>query len=401
MLVAEKLSLASELASLRAEIQHLKSQVASNQALLSQKLALERDLSSLQQDLETLRRSAQIAQTAQQRTNSENERLENRISILEAELAEQRLQREKNERNAQKASSDWESTKTSLESRLNVSRNKLRVATEQLKTCRFELNDSRNTVGPSDPGSLDADRGRGGMIKPSLKRNSVQQLDADSMIGTPGDMPAAKKIKKGLALPGDKSAFSITPFLNRASGAGLESPHGHIGPNIGFGDKEKSYDHLDQVETDETPVNRIKAKQPVSKITRLPAQVTQVESCETGRKVISNKKGSSTRKSRISLSLENVSEAEENTEDPLLLSKTTHLVTDVPEKRKRKVWAGSLLKPVLDDAENINRKNDKTSNFARLGPIEILQTTASTFGHISPLKKKKRAVPIDSREALP
>jgi 21S rRNA (uridine2791-2'-O)-methyltransferase len=381
MLVAEKLSLASELASLRAEIQHLKSQVASNQALLSQKLALEGDLSSLQQDLETLRRSAQIAQTAQQRTNSENERLENRISILEAELAEERLQREKNERNAQKASSDWESTKTSLESHLNVSRNKLRVATEKLKTCRFELNDSRNTVGPSDLGSLDADRGRGGTIKPSLKRNSVQQLDADSMIGTPGDMPAAKKIKKGLALPGDKSAFSITPFLNRASGAGLESPHGHIGPNIGFGDKEKSYDHLDdQVETDETPVNRIKAKQPVSKTTRLPAQVTQVESCETGRKVISNKKGSSTRKSRISHSLENVSEAEENTEDPLLLSKTTRLVTDVPEKRKRRVWAGSLLKPV---------------------PKEILQTTASTFGYISPLKKNKRAVPVDSREAPP
>jgi hypothetical protein len=214
-------------------------------------------------------------------------------------------------------------------------------------------------------------------------------------------MPAAKKIKKVLALPGDKSAFSITPFLNRASSAGLESPHGHIVPNIGFDHKEKSYDHLDdQVEPDETPVNRIKAKQPVSKITRLPAQVTQVEPCETGRKVVPSKKASSTRNSRISLSLENVSEAEENTEDPLLLSKTTRLITEAPEKRRRKEWAGSLRKPILDDAENINRKNDITTNIAKLGPKGMPQTTASTFGRISPLKKK-RAVPVESREAPP
>lgn len=349
--------------------------------MLSEKSALERRLSSLEQESEAFKRSAQVAQAAQQALQLEDERLQRQVRSLEAELDEERNQRMQAEERSEKVSSVWETKYTALEQRSNSFRAKLRVTMEQLKACRAELRDSR-VSGPSEPGPLVIGAGKKGFAKPSLKRNSVQQQDADSMIGTPGDLPAAKKAKRSLALPGDKSAFSITPYLNRASSVALDSPPSDVGPIDGLRQKQKSYDHLDdQGEADGTTANKVKGPHAISQLTRPHPKAAQPKNHAIGSKGSTNTKPPLMRNSKISLSLEDVSETEENDlNDPLLVDKTIHKSAET-ERRKRKVLTSRLHKPAF--------KNEQPRKLGAIGKEQMRPPSASNFGAISPLKRKR------------
>lgn len=387
------------MAALKPEVENLRSQATLHQIVLSEKLALEQQLSSLQQELEASKKSTQAAQAAQQISQLEAERLQNKIDSLETELQEERCQHERMEAISKRASSDWESKKTALELRSNTFRNKLRVTLEQLKACQAGLHGS-DTIVPSEPDALAADPGRKGFAKPSLKRNSVQQQDPNSMIGTPGDLPAAKKTKRGVTLPGDKSTFSITPFLKRASGVALESPPSEADHNIGLGQKQKSYDHLaDQGEPDEAVINIKDGTRAISKTTRPPAQAVHPKPRAIGSSGTSKTKSSLLRNNRVSPSLENVSEMEEdNQNDPLLTDKPIHQGAEV-QKRKRKVLTGRLHKPIVDDAQNRTVRDEQKPNFAALDREKTSITSASNFGNISPLKGKRRPILVNSKNA--
>lgn len=144
--------------------------------------------------------------------HDDDARLESRLENIQAEVFKERRLREKSERDTQKATTDWEKKRTALESRLDVFRNKLRVTKDQLKATELQLENAKTTTRTSDrPISVGLGEING---KNAMKRSSFQ-MD-ESMIGTPGDLPARKKIK-GSVLTGDKSTFSITPFLNRST----------------------------------------------------------------------------------------------------------------------------------------------------------------------------------------
>lgn len=139
-------------------------------------------------------------------------KLESRLESMQAELIKERRLREKSERDLQKATTDLENKKTTLESRLEAFRNKLRVTKDQLKATETQLEKAKKTTRISDrPISVGLAENNG---KNAMKRSSFQ-MD-ESMIGTPGDLPARKKNKSSV-FPGDKSTFSITPFLNRST----------------------------------------------------------------------------------------------------------------------------------------------------------------------------------------
>lgn len=390
-LLADKLALDSEITSLRGEIQSLKSQAEEHQAVLLEKSALERRLSSLQQELENMKQSTQAAQTAHQASQSEEERLQSKARTLEAELDQERRQRVQAEESSQKISSVWESKYTTLEQRSNSFRAKLRVTMEQLKACQAELRDSHANL-PIETGPLATGAGRKGFAKPSLKRNSVQQQEADSMIGTPGDIPAAKRSKKSLTLPGDKSAFSITPFLNRASSIALDSPTSEVGHIDVLEQRQKSHDHLDdREEPDEPVVATAKGSGAISKLIGPHSRAAQPKPRAIGSKGNLNTKTSLIRNSKISLSLEDVSETEENDlNDPLEADKTALEGTE-KQKRKRKVLIGRLHKPVV--------KDDQPRKLAATGREKLAPPSASTFGDISPLKRKRKPLIIDPQDA--
>jgi hypothetical protein len=57
------------------------------------------------------------------------------------------------------------------------------------------------------------------------RKRPAAQIDPDAAIGTPGDAVPAKRGKRSFTTaPGDKSTFSITPFLNRTMSLAPESP---------------------------------------------------------------------------------------------------------------------------------------------------------------------------------
>lgn len=387
ILLADKVALESQVATLETIIQNLKSQADRHQTVLLEKSALERRLSSLQQESEALKGSAQLAQQALQ---SENEILQRQVRSLEVDLDEERNQRMQAEERSEKVSSVWETKHTTLEQRSNSFRAKLRVTMEQLKACQATLRDFRAS-GPSEPGPLVTGQGKKGFAKPSLTRNSVQQQDVDSIIGTPGDMPAAKKAKRTLALPGDKSAFSITPYLNRASSVALDSPPSDAGPIDGLRQKQKSYDHLDdQGGPDEHTFNTVKGPHATSQLIRPHSKAALPKTLAMGGKGNTNTKPSLVRNSKISLSLEDVSEIEENDlNDPLLVDRTIHKGAE-KERRKRKVLTNRLHKPAF--------KDEQPRKLGAVGNEHMPPPSASTFGVISPLKRKRKPLMTDPQD---
>ena len=221
-LLTEKLALSRELSTLKPEVEHLRSQAASYQMLLTEKLSLQRQLNTTQVELETERRATQRALTRERGRQAQDAKLASELENLQAELAKERRERQKAERDVQKTLSEVEGKNTVLESRLDAFRNKLRITKEQLKDAQAELQSTQGAgkARPDPPGTA----GLGKKDCKGPEKRNIAQLDADATIGTPGILPAAKKSKRGSTLPGDKSTFSITPFLNRTASLAPESP---------------------------------------------------------------------------------------------------------------------------------------------------------------------------------
>lgn len=409
-LLTEKLSLAREIASLKPEIEHLRSQAASHQSLLSEKLMLQRQLTTVQVELETEKRSTQRMQAKESKLQAEDAKLESRIENLQAELAQERRQREKAEREAQKAATDWESKKTTCESRLDAFRNKLRITKEQLKATQADLQNAQQTTKAvsCQSGTIGPEKDVGRMAR---KRTSAQ-LDADSMIGTPGFLLARKKTNRGSTLPGDKSTFSITPYLNRATSVTLEDAGGEAGSSDKEDEISASYEPVD----DQGEVIR----SVVGGMSRTMGAIHEsknVGSKKRGGILKSNQpsklsaRGPPKRNSKIAPSLEKVAEREEdsdvaeetetrNGDNETAPDGTTKEHLDEVKKRRRKLFGGDLAKTLFDEDEGVTTKDDTMSkgksafSAPKCRPRIGLAPAKSSFGTISPLKKDKRSVAI-------
>jgi len=257
-LLAEKLSLAREVASLKPEIDDLRSQVQANQGLLVEKLSLARQVKTLEAELKDERHAleskripsqshtdedalneeitkykAQIEKlkkelgktrrdldTSQKelekvqydiQKSEKSDRTEDSINAeklreLKAELAREKQERAKAEKQIAQAASNTDSDKAVLEDKLNQFRAKLRSTKEKLKETESELLEARNTN--NGPGVV-------AEAKNPRKRAFVQ-IDPDAAIGTPGDVNT-KRNKRATSVLGEKSNFSITPFLNKTT----------------------------------------------------------------------------------------------------------------------------------------------------------------------------------------
>lgn len=393
-------------------MEHLRSQAAVNQSLLSEKLALQRQLSAIQVDLETERRSVQRAHAQEGKLQAEDARLEIQIESLQADVLRERRQKERSEREFQKAQTDWDNKQTTLESRLNTFRNKLRITKEQLKDAEAELKKFQL----SDDGlpGHSAICTRNDMSEIPRKRGT-SQFEDDSTIGTPGNPRLMKKIMKGVTLPGDKSTFSITPFLNRASSVALESPNE---PN----DK----DHDEDMRASDDPLNDQGEKLQSASIVMTSTNETHKKS---GGAIRSRKLGLartmqignqssgtfSKRNHNIITPLEKVNEREEENENvatSVPQTKTLYAESDPARvsgenlniKKKRKLLGPSLDKTRFEDGEEATIKECqrflKGQNVEKKKPVISLKhdsligmtSSAAVFRAISPLKPKIKIV---------
>ncbi|KAK0645041.1 Myosin heavy chain [Lasiodiplodia hormozganensis] len=285
-LLTEKLALSRELSTLKPELEHLRSQVAAQDGLISEKLSLQRQLNTVEVELENEKRATQRALARSEKQSERDAEHQNQINDLEKQLAAEKRDREKAERDAQKLQRELDSEKKAAEraqtkeqqkaereakdsakadelkeelaqsqreveelrkemakekrerekaekainktqmdneaqlslatERAEAYKAKLKTTKEKLKEAQAELQMAQAVATARPPVEE--------VPKPSKNlRKRVAQMDLDATtLGTPGDGPAAKRSRS--AAPGDKSTFSITPFLNRTASVAPSSP---------------------------------------------------------------------------------------------------------------------------------------------------------------------------------
>ena len=411
-ILSEKLKLSRELSSLKPELEHLRSLASSHQILLSEKLALQRQTNTLQVELDNEKRSTQRRLSNYGRAQADDAKLEASLEAARAELAKEKRDRQKAERQHQKSTADLENRISTLESKLDDFRTKLRSTKDTLKETQAELQRAQNA-------RSNAAKGAG----PGARKRNVSEVNADIMIGTPGDLPAAKRSKINQALPGEKSTFSITPFLNRTMSVPPESP----GPPSKEDDSNgKSQAHADSPSRStlfkplrtgsktqdmepqrnkERETQRIREENPEAKQTKqalgkktvakapqrkasAAPKLAQVAEEEAEESVGAPTVSATAPETSSSSTAANLTTVEEST-----VEGTTRI-----EKKKRRLLGGGLGKTLFDEDEgDRNPVATARKGIGSLGRSTSLKgpklgaKVATGFGAISPLKKDKRA----------
>lgn len=178
------------------------------------KAKLEESLENLQADLEREKKAAaRIAKRA-----DGNEKADDEAEDLHQELTKEKKERVRAQKAAQQAADEFEAQKATLDDKLNQFRTKLKSTKDKLKETEAELAAARQggVGGAAAPAKKASAKPAAAKANP--KKRNAAQFDADATnLGTPGDGPAAKRGKKATAGVGDKSTFSITPFLNKTA----------------------------------------------------------------------------------------------------------------------------------------------------------------------------------------
>ena len=427
-LLTEKLSLARELAALKPEVDHLRSQVSYHQNILSEKLALQRQISTLEVELETEKRASNRAAQKVGSSTREGE-YQQQLEELRKELARERREMEKARKEAEKDLNESDNRKTVLESKLDQMRTKLRTTKEELKECQNELGQARAAAvkGLKGPTSGEAP------IRNSRKRGALE-MSTDVAIGTPDGIavrkkrPVVKRTRTDQTVLGEKSMFSITPYLNRTVNTDME-------PDSQAVDKEREVEGLateakitgESMEGEEAtqhPLDNTKSPSAFQKVfakSKFSDNARQVE-----RNVLAEGSASSAnkkpglKKSRPLNTLEKVTEedVDENRQpNPAVdggigdatkpvASKTLKVQLKIsepdgvePKRKKRKLLGGG--KTLFDEEDGEATKRPAK---VALGPPRLLGkgnlpapkggpgafVAGSAFGAFSPLKKDRR-----------
>jgi len=430
---------------MKPELEHLRTQAATHKDLLSEKLALQRQLSDVHVELEHAKKEAQRAlakrrntmhdlahedelegvrksatrekrarekaeetieelkveleeqkKAAQRKTTTETRKAEQdaetevRSEELSRELSQEKKEKAKAERALQQAQINWEAQKAVLDDKLNQFRTKLRSTKDKLKETETALAEAQVQAATTAKAVKTAE------VKISKKRNATQMDPDATALGTPGDGPTNKRSRK-VAGVGDKSTFSITPFLNRTMSVAPESP-------VEEEEEEKETAQglrLTSVsEAERSPSAKpqvIKKKQPLQPVSASKSNI---------------KKTAPPKKVKLP-NLEMVVEEDENSQgqpkEPVLKPKqqkerakvrkslatfaTFNLEPEVEKKKKRKL--GGLGKTLFDEEDDVQKPMPGRGLFAggRLGPLGGLG--AATKGSFLIGGKKKGLLSTD------
>ena len=441
--LAEKLALQHELANLKPEIEHLRAQSNSHQTVLSEKLALQRQLDTVRAQIESDKRESQRAMAAEKSEAVREAHLQEQIAALRTDLAREVKEREKLEEESRKAATGWDTKRSVLESKLDAMRTKLRSTKEQLKECQADLRKALELVANAEAREstvIDGDR-----VSRNPRKRTAAQIDNYATIGTPdgvhvkGAGPGARRGQRASsAMPGEKSTFSITPFLNRTSSIALDTTTHNA--------DEAEEDEVEIsmiVPTIEVPVANtavaVVLAEPTGKGTKKAAQ-PRGKSCSISSGILTNAsnkaniKASGRKRATASttVTLENVLEEEElqtnhvENDLPAQANLPTETTTQVPlrpaatlsnpitgedieggKKKKRKFLGGPGLAKTLFDDDDADAARPMKAVFGgarafpswikggKAGVRGILGATAGTsgggaFGAFSPLKKDRR-----------
>lgn len=196
----------------------LKKQNTSDQASVAGKHELERQLNSVEVQLDHEKQAHDRARMKCVQQSAEITKLSSSIDELQGALAKEQRATQQHERDSRAQKAEWEGQRAVLEGRTETLKKQLRSAKEKLQEAQHDLQQRRVAV--RNDGDTPRAQPR---AAPAQLSNSGSDHHNGVTIATPGAIRVQEKVKRSSALPGDKSAFSITPYLNR-TGAPRDSP---------------------------------------------------------------------------------------------------------------------------------------------------------------------------------
>lgn len=422
-LFADKLRASREAAALRLEVDRLQIDNTQQEALKTEKLLLERQVTSLQVELEAGKTGLKQLEENQREIASQKHELEETCERLELDhqlqpqklqnaLSQEQLHREKFQNDTiattqkqvvelrnnfsrekeddkklyLKVSHDLESSENRrlrLQKEIDEIKETLTTTQTQLQECQLELKQFR------EPGAKlkKAVIGRKRNLTKSMKQEA-EATHSDLTIDTPdgaaarGLRAAKKRGNLEQTLVGEKSTFSITPFLNRTTNFGSNSPIIEV---IRTGQKDE-FSLVDSLIEDTPAQQSSGGHQP-----HLPVLATS--------KPRTLKNTTSKKTKPISEKASQRTSIDHNVEDSLLDSTETHSIPKDNEKckpqsdrtdhskgqqKKRRRKLVMVEDPVIDKEE------EGLSNLkSRAVHVPPLLNHNSTF---SPLKRSRRGV---------
>jgi hypothetical protein len=332
-LLQEKFALTRELDRLRPELEHLQSQLTNHQTVVADKRNLQRQLDSLEVELENEKRSKQ---RVRDRDDKAFDDLKSRVEEAEKRLATEKREQEKSRKDHEKQLSEAKSQVERLEDRFSTMKTKLQDAQTELKATKAELERYRldletASATEAEPLKKKAVAWKG---KISRKRVADESILEDPSLGTPGVEPGIDKrpIKKRgieLAAYGEKSTFSITPFLHRSknlSDDSTDNPSPSLLParNMDLdpdsqGDvvdgEEPTSGNIADVQESTAPATETKAPKSRKPQTKPKEKASQDSSAVIKNKTTSRKNAQSTMATKA-LAPESLSEVEDNLSVP-------------------------------------------------------------------------------------
>lgn len=174
---------------------------------------MERHLNSLEVHLENERHAHERTRTKSAQQAAEITKLSSKIEEMQGELTRESRARQQHEREIRQQNTGWDAQRAVLEGKIETLRKQLRSTKDRLQEAQQDSQHKRNHVSNHE-GEVTESRPR---VVPLQRPGPSADYQSGVTIATPGAVRVREKANRQPALPGEKSAFSITPFLNRTS----------------------------------------------------------------------------------------------------------------------------------------------------------------------------------------
>jgi hypothetical protein len=407
---AEKVTENERTLDLQEQIEYLRKDLA------REKQEAEKCRSEAEKELEAANRASKHAAEKANFTKEKDQELHEQLDKLQKELVKERLDSEKLRKEAQKELTASETRKEVLESQLERLRTKLRSAKEELRESEARFTQACIAAANAGPS-------RGYNPSKNPRKRGAMEMSTGDPIGTPDGVaarkrgPAPKRGRPDHTILGEKSMFSITPFLNKTINIGIDSPIEEEGCKKGAALVEVENSNTQQ-EIEVSPKAQVDdtatPSAPKTKARKKPAErKANVEERDLGdTKTELNSRKPAPKKSQSLRKLEKLTEEEAGESEvsgparPKVDATTANAVKSSnlqlktteeaqPHKKKRKLLGGG--KTLFDDEDSEATKRAAKVN---LGPPRLLGKdglkagigSTSGFDAFSPLKKDRRGI---------
>ena len=387
-LLKEKLALDREISALKPEIDTLRTHLTTQQSVYAEKLALQQHCNALQTELENERRSTQHLNLQARKIQLEEGQHDIQTKTLRKDLQVERRERQRVEREAAQNVAGSEAKIEVLESRLDAIRIKFKSTKDQLKEVQEKPKGQQVTAIVHSSNTRPIKSNEIAVKHP--RKRKADFLEDDTTIGTPGDINVAKMGRRPSAVPGEKSMFSTTPFLNRTASFAPEGsdldyqvspPHAGKAPSTTVSASSKRVPHLKPAAREDRASSDERSQGATDHV-RVPSRKPPKEPY-----------------------LEHVAEEEEDSSDGRNANRESASMVDIM-KKKRKVLGGNAVPKTLFDEDEGEPHAIKggIGSFprptTRLGGLAVSKKigvtsrvgTKSAFGAtaFSPLKRDRR-----------